>query len=295
MYRSREWIFERTRRDRRLDPTVSGRMLAQRYKVSRNTVAKALVSPVPSGRKKPPPRESVLEPVKGFIDSMLHEDLQTWKKQKHTVDRILERLAGEHDFEQASYSTVRDYVRKRRPQIVLEAKAGRRHLEGTVPQERRPGAAGHEQVRPAADAGDRHHADEKGHQRMSPTATVKQTAEQIPSSRMPLPESDPEDALVDEACRDLRLPAFRERFMELSATARREQSSYKQFLLDLLQVERADRDIRRQQRLVRSARFPRPKRLEDFDFDRNPNVLPETLGDQVHVLGPRGPPAGADR
>ena len=42
MYRSREWIFERIRRDRRLDPTVSGRVLAQRYEVSRNTVAKAL-------------------------------------------------------------------------------------------------------------------------------------------------------------------------------------------------------------------------------------------------------------
>lgn len=39
------------------------------------------------------------------------------------------------------------------------------------------------------------------------------------------------------------------------------------------------------QRLVRSARFPRPKRLEDFDFDRNPKVLPETIGNLVHVLG----------
>lgn len=114
---------------------------------------------------------------------------------------------------------------------------------------------------------------------MSPTATAKPTAEQVPPTRMPLPESDPEDALIDEACRDLRLPTFRERFVEQAGTARREQSSYKQFLLDLLQVEVADRDARRQQRLVRSARFPRPKRLEDFDFEKNPNVLPETIGD----------------
>jgi DNA replication protein DnaC len=110
---------------------------------------------------------------------------------------------------------------------------------------------------------------------MSPT----KTAEQVPSTRMPLPEGDPEDILIDEACRDLRLPAFRERFVEIAATARREQASYKQFLLDLLQVEVADRDVRRQQRLIRSAKFPRPKRLEDFDFERNPNVLPETVGD----------------
>lgn len=139
MYRSREWIFERIRRDRRLDPAVSGRVLAERYKVSRNTVAKALVCPVPAKRKKPPPRQSVLEPVKAFIDAMLREDLQVWRKQKHTIDRILERLAGEHDFELAAYSTLRDYVAKRRPQITLEAKEGRRHLEGTVPQEKRPG------------------------------------------------------------------------------------------------------------------------------------------------------------
>lgn len=104
-------------------------------------------------------------------------------------------------------------------------------------------------------------------------------AADVPPTRMPLPQSDPEDALIDEVCRDLRLPAFRERFVELAATARREQSSYRQFLLDLLQVEVADRGVRRQQRLVRSATFPRPNRLEDFDYDGHPNVLPETVGD----------------
>lgn len=139
MYRSREWIFERIRRDKRLDPTVSGRVLAQRYRVSRNTVAKALVCPVPAKRRKPPPRESVLEPVKGFVDAMLRSDLQAPTKQKHTIDRIRERLAAEHDFELAAYSTVRDYVRKRRPELVLEAKEGRRHLDGTVPQSKNPG------------------------------------------------------------------------------------------------------------------------------------------------------------
>lgn len=139
MYRSREWLYERIRRDRRADPSVSARALAQRYRVSRNTVAKALSCPVPLKRKVPPPRKSVLEPVTGFIDAMLRADIDAPRKQRHTIDRICQRLAAEHDFEQASYSTVRDYVRKRRPQIQLEAKEGRRHLEGTVPQEKRPG------------------------------------------------------------------------------------------------------------------------------------------------------------
>lgn len=48
---SREWIFERIRWDKRLDPTMSDRMLAQRYRVSRNTVAKALACPVLAKRR----------------------------------------------------------------------------------------------------------------------------------------------------------------------------------------------------------------------------------------------------
>lgn len=53
VYRSREWIFERIRRDRRLDPMVSQRTLAQRYRVSCKTVVKALNPPVPPVRKPP--------------------------------------------------------------------------------------------------------------------------------------------------------------------------------------------------------------------------------------------------
>ncbi|GAA1238045.1 IS21-like element helper ATPase IstB [Streptomyces rhizosphaericus] len=114
---------------------------------------------------------------------------------------------------------------------------------------------------------------------MTPSKTPEAAAEpQVPPTRMPLP-GDPEDALIDEACRDLRLPAFRERFVEIASTARREQASYKQFLLELLQIEVADREVRRQQRLVRAAKFPRPKRLEDVEFEKNPHVPPELIGE----------------
>ncbi|MDH6107821.1 DNA replication protein DnaC [Kitasatospora sp. MAP12-15] len=119
---------------------------------------------------------------------------------------------------------------------------------------------------------------------MSPTITVtdqddeQDTDGRVPGRRMSLP-GDPEDMLIDEACRELRLPAFRERFIDLAAGARREQATYKQFLLDMLQAELTDRDLRRQQRLLRLARFPRPKRLEDFDFAKNPNVTPEVVAD----------------
>ncbi|WTT40893.1 IS21 family transposase [Kitasatospora sp. NBC_00085] len=118
---------------------LSGRELAVRFKVSRNTVKKALESPVPPKRKSPPPRKSVLEPVKGFIDAILREDLDAPAKQKHTIPRIIERLAAEHDFEQARPTTVWDYVSKRRSEIRAEALEGRWHLDGMVPQAKRPG------------------------------------------------------------------------------------------------------------------------------------------------------------
>ncbi|MEV8059223.1 hypothetical protein AB0P37_22755 [Streptomyces antimycoticus] len=40
----------------------------------------------------------------------------------------MKRLAEEHDFDQASYSSVRNYGRERRPEIAAEAKEGSRHL-----------------------------------------------------------------------------------------------------------------------------------------------------------------------
>jgi len=89
------------------------------------------------------------------------------------------------------------------------------------------------------------------------------------------------DAAIEQACRILRLPTIRGRFADIAATASRQQASYKAFLVELLAVECEDREARRRARLVGQAGFPRPKRLEDFDFAANPNV-PAAL---IHTLG----------
>ena len=60
------------------------------------------------------------------------------KKQRHTARRVLARLVDEHDAVGLSYSTVRDHVRKRRPQILAEA--GRPLELGYVPQTHPPAA-----------------------------------------------------------------------------------------------------------------------------------------------------------
>jgi transposase len=67
-------LFERIRRAQR-DEGLSGRELSARFKVSRRTVRQAIDSPLPPKRKSPPPRASVLEPVKCFIDAMLREEV----------------------------------------------------------------------------------------------------------------------------------------------------------------------------------------------------------------------------
>src|SRR6266849_3187467 len=88
------------------------------------------------------------------------------------------------------------------------------------------------------------------------------------------------DAAIDQACRILRLPTIRDRHSEIAAAATRQQAGYKGFLVELLSLECDDRETRRKARLVREAAFPRPKRIEDFDFGANPDV-PAAL---VHTL-----------
>jgi DNA replication protein DnaC len=98
------------------------------------------------------------------------------------------------------------------------------------------------------------------------------------AGRVPLPDLDPQDAQIDEACRLLRLPTIRTRYEELATGSRRDGLSYTQFLAELLEIECQDREVRRKVRMVRDAKFPRPKRVEDFEFDKNPNVSAEVVG-----------------
>ncbi|MEW1808462.1 IS21 family transposase [Pseudarthrobacter sp. NPDC080039] len=129
-------LFARIRRDARVEG-LSIRALARRHGVGRRIVRLALDSAEPPPRKTPVRVARQLEPVKVLIDAMLFEDLQAPRKQRHTVRRIFARLADEHGFSGASYSTVRDYVRVKRAEI--EAAAGR-GPEVFVPQEHAPGA-----------------------------------------------------------------------------------------------------------------------------------------------------------
>lgn len=138
---SRVELFEQIRRDRRLDPLVSARALAKRYRVSARTVGVALAYAAPLPRQSPTgSRRSPLAPAMGWVDAMLRQDLAAPRKQRHTIRRIFNRLAEEHGFTDASYTCVRYYVNRRRGELLAESRDTRVIPDGMVPQRHEPGA-----------------------------------------------------------------------------------------------------------------------------------------------------------
>ena len=103
----------------------------------------------------------------------------------------------------------------------------------------------------------------------SSTARPKTTGRQ--------PSEQAIDAAIDSATRLLRLPTFRDRYSEFADAASREQLSYRAFLSELLLAECDDREQRRAARRVTEAGFPRPKTLQDFDFNANTAINPATI------------------
>jgi len=68
---------------------------------------------------------------------MLVVDLDAPRKQRHTAQRVFDRLVDEHQAV-ISYSTVRQYVKARRAEVAFEA--GKAAVEVFIPQEHAPGA-----------------------------------------------------------------------------------------------------------------------------------------------------------
>jgi transposase len=133
---SRVELFAAIRRDARVGE-FSIRELARRHGVHRRTVRQALASADPPPRKTPERVAPMLGPYREAIDAMLVADLDAPRKQRHTARRVHARLLDEHEAV-VSYSTVRDYVRRRRPEIAVEH--GKVAPGAMVPQEHAPGA-----------------------------------------------------------------------------------------------------------------------------------------------------------
>lgn len=106
-------------------------------------------------------------------------------------------------------------------------------------------------------------------------------------------------AAIGAATRELRLPVVRADAGRLAEIAQRSQHSYLAFLAEVLSSEVDERSERRRQRRIGEARFPRIKRLADFDLAAAPTINAATIatlascayldaGEPVVLLGDSG-------
>jgi DNA replication protein DnaC len=107
------------------------------------------------------------------------------------------------------------------------------------------------------------------------------------------------DAAIGSACRSLHLPTVRDEAGRIAAVAAKERLTHRAYLAEVLTAEVDERDGRRRARRVVEARFPRIKRLAEFDCSANPNVNPATVaalaagafidaGDPLCLIGDSG-------
>ncbi|MDQ3887435.1 MAG: ATP-binding protein [Actinomycetota bacterium] len=107
------------------------------------------------------------------------------------------------------------------------------------------------------------------------------------------------EAAIGAAARELHLPTVRTEAARLAEVAQRNRLSYLAFLAEILAAEVDDRAERRRERRIHEARFPRMKRLADFDLSAAPTVNAATIatlaggayldaGDPVVLLGDSG-------
>jgi DNA replication protein DnaC len=87
-----------------------------------------------------------------------------------------------------------------------------------------------------------------------------------------VPPAGEEARLLVEHLRALRLPAFSREYEAVARQCAAEGLDHSRFLLRLAQREVEERQARRVERLVKQARFPAPKSLEEFDFAAIPSL-----------------------
>ena len=84
-------------------------------------------------------------------------------------------------------------------------------------------------------------------------------------------------ASIEAAARELKLPVVRASAARLAADAKRSKLSYLGFLAEILEAEVDARSDRRRTRRILDAKFPRMKRLADFDLDAAPTIEPAVI------------------
>lgn len=106
-------------------------------------------------------------------------------------------------------------------------------------------------------------------------------------------------AAIGAAARELHLPTVRAEATRLADIAVRERQTHLAYLAEVLAAEVDDRTERRRARRIAEARFPRIKRIAEFNVDAVPTIAPPQLaalasgayldaGEPVVLLGDSG-------
>jgi DNA replication protein DnaC len=85
-------------------------------------------------------------------------------------------------------------------------------------------------------------------------------------------------ASIGAAARELHLPTVRTEAVRLAEIADRERQTHLRYLAEVLAAEVDDRTERRRIRRINDAKFPRLKRLADFNVDAASTIAPADLG-----------------
>ena len=128
MYSDMEQWIEIRRRV--LNGELSKRAACAEYGIHWDTLKKILTHSEPPGYRLKKPRRSKLEPFLPVIHEILESDRHVYRKQRHTGQRIFDRLREEHDYT-GGVTIVQEAVR--------EWKAS--HREFFLPLSHRPGEA----------------------------------------------------------------------------------------------------------------------------------------------------------
>jgi DNA replication protein DnaC len=131
------------------------------------------------------------------------------------------------------------------------------------------------------------------------TSTAKTAGCSVPAPSVTALTDPAAEAAIGAACHALHLPTIRAEAARIATVAARERLSHKAYLAEVLTAECDDREGRRRIRRVNEAKFPRSKRLDDFDLRAHPSLPPPTLahlaagawidaGEPVVLLGDSG-------
>jgi len=85
------------------------------------------------------------------------------------------------------------------------------------------------------------------------------------------------DARIKAACRELKLPTVAHLFAVVCDEATRKQKRTRDVIAELLEAETEERMAHRVRRRLKEAGFPRLKTMDDFNFDKAPDLPAGTL------------------